>query len=161
MKRKSWTFPENPTEVKLELSGPFGERTSKGLTPAQKKGLKYQRFVKEMISKRLPHWELLDGPWISYSESFRGQYWAQPDFVLLRGAGDGMLVEAKLSRCFDAELQLERIYLPLARLVWPGRTWRRVAVCHNWAGPGSPVEDYFIDPTPDRLSWVHFMVRSL
>lgn len=161
LRRRSWNLPKNPTEVTIQIEGPFGEKTSRGLTPAQKKGLKFQQKLKAELLRQLPAWKLYDGPWLSYSESLRGQYWAQPDFVLLSGQESGLLVEAKLTRCLDAEIQLEQQYLPLARLAWPGRTWRRVAVCHFWAGEGTPDFKDFPSVGPDRFGWMHMQMRSL
>jgi hypothetical protein len=108
------------------------------------------------LRRRFRPWVQYNGPWLSYSESNRGLYWAQPDFVLLQGTSEGLLVEAKLTRCLDAEIQLQQLYGPLARLAWPGRAWRFVAVCYNWAGPLGPiVEPEAVSPGPD-VHWWHW-----
>lgn len=43
--------------------------------------------------------------------------------------GLGALVETKLSHCLDGLDQLEGLYGPLAKVIWPGIQFKRIEVC--------------------------------
>lgn len=106
-----------------------------------------------MLRQEFRNDTLLAGPWIEYDDG-GGSHYAQPDFIV-RG-GRNFLIEVKLSKCLDADIQLTQQYLPLCRLLWPGESFRLVAICHNWVGGTDDLIESFEEAKEDQVKWFHW-----
>lgn len=96
------------------------------LNRAQARGITYERrVVKELqraiASGELPEGiELLAGPWINFTDE-NGPGICQPDAILIT-ASSVLILEAKLKQSPRALLQLQGLYSPLVKLLWPRTT---------------------------------------
>ena len=99
--------------AKLVPVGPFGE--SKGLTRAQKEGVRFQKRRAKAYSKLAATvgGEYLDDPWIEF-EDFSGPGFARPDGIFVHG-DTAIVIECKLTECERAFEELRSLYLPLVR----------------------------------------------
>lgn len=114
--------------------------TSRELSSPRTKGTKaegraYERKVAKHFVSALPQSAShFIGPWIRYEDD-NGFGYAQPDYIGILNNGVGLIVEAKRTRCADAREQLVRLYLPLARKLWPEVSrWVLIAASRYWAG---------------------------
>lgn len=110
---------------------------AKGRTPAQKKGLAFERAV----GKRLGLTPSAQA--VKFVDAF-GESLAIPDFILLEKK---IVVEVKLSFTLSGVDQLELLYLPLLRKLVPG-DWRGVLVCKFWKGEPRPLISKLDDAGP-------------
>jgi hypothetical protein len=120
----------------------------RGFTRLQKEGLAYEQKVVRAFRRWFRGERLLPGPWISYEDA-EGCFGARPDLVILSAS---IIVEAKLSRCAEAEAQLAK-YQQLGDAVWGRREWRLIAVCKKWKGSVPPDIGRAQEATPG-LNWM-------
>lgn len=125
----------------------------KGRGASVRKGYQYQAKVEHFLRREFRNERVLAGQWLEYLDGGASHY-AQPDFIVL--GERSYLIEAKLSRCLDAEVQLSKQYGPLVKLLFPERAFNLVAICHNWIGPEVGLIESFQEARPDRVSWFHW-----
>jgi len=66
-------------------------------------------------------------PWLRFRLRDTGlrQHWCQPDGLLLDPwTGQLTIVEIKYQHCADAWFQMNRLYAPVLRMIFPERDWR-------------------------------------
>ena len=76
--------------------------------------------------------------WFEFEDD-NGYGHAQADALVL--APCPVVIECKLTRTPNAELDLKELLLPLCGAVWPDRPWRTAEICRNWRGEGTPVNN--------------------
>jgi hypothetical protein len=104
--------------------GPFcSSRKSRG---ARLQGERYERRFGRFLKRASFDTELLSGQWFEY-EDVNGPGWAQTDHILVYPAAI-IVFECKLTQHRNARLQLEDLYLPLVRCVWPDYFYQLVEV---------------------------------
>lgn len=108
---------------------------------AQLAGLRYERRVKDWLAREFGH-SFLSGPWWMYSDGGRRRY-CQPDGTLRRG-DSCTIVEIKLRWTALAWWQLQRLYLPVARALYPSSSFSLCAIVRSF-DPAIPT------PAPVRL----------
>jgi hypothetical protein len=74
----------------------------------------------------------------------KGRHLASPDIVLpeLRIA-----VEVKRTYTPEADAQLQLLYLPLLKFIWPGE-WKLIVACQFWAGEEKELISTFLSAQP-------------
>lgn len=110
------------------------------------------------LARRLPDLRHIPGSWIQFEDA-GGPGWAQPDLIVV-GAARALVVEAKLTHCLDARLQLQNLYLPLVRHLFPDHDYGILEVC-RFPKPDETtiwVEDpeialLFADQHPRYMTW--------
>lgn len=113
--------------VKAAGRQPFGRpRRLKGAFAA---GIAYERNLAEAFP------DALHGQWLEFLDA-NGLGYAQPDLQWDHGPTTYVL-EAKLTWVPSARSQLEDLYLPLLRHLWPRRTFRGIIVA-KYLTPESP-----------------------
>lgn len=83
---------------------------------AQLAGLRYERKVKDFLLAEFGH-SCIPGPWWEFFDG-HGRRYCQPDCVVRRGDHIAIF-EIKIRWCADAWWQLARLYLPVARQLFP------------------------------------------
>jgi hypothetical protein len=99
------------------------------LRGAKAQGIQYQNRVTRLLEEDCeqdrygPDWVVLPGPWFSYLDDETLRH-AQPDVMLVNFTqGRIVVVEVKLTYCKEAWWQLNSLYAPLVRAVFPEKLW--------------------------------------
>lgn len=98
--------------------------------------------------------------WIRFFDTNGGGF-AQPDFIItLPRAGAVLVLEAKYTYTDSAWEQLERLYVPLVRKLYPGKTVYTVQVCKVLVDvvPLADILSFLDNPCLGRVTW-HFLGR--
>lgn len=108
-------------------------RRAEGITGSQKAGLRYEEHVQNVLQTKFSNY--MPGPYLHFKD--RGVVrTAQPDGVLL--FDDYLFIfEVKYTHCPEAWWQLEKLYAPLLRQLFPSRTVGLVEVCRSY-DPSTP-----------------------
>lgn len=98
--------------------------TKKKSTAAQKRGLAYERKLGDKLGAEvdklaLPPDSLLAHPWIEFEDA-NGPGRAQPDFLIWKNETTLIVIEAKLTQCETAWIQLWGKYVPLLAYIYKG-----------------------------------------
>lgn len=97
--------------AQFRTHGPF-QTTGKGLSPAQRRGIIYERRVARALESRYLL-RYFPSQWITYGDG-AGTRWAQLDgLILLENPARAVITEVKLSHTADAYFQLTNLYRPL------------------------------------------------
>tara|TARA_R110000824_G_scaffold21202_2_gene79356 strand:- start:366 stop:842 length:477 start_codon:yes stop_codon:yes gene_type:complete len=100
-------------------------------SPAMRKGLDYEKKVKEYLLELFDLDQVVLGPWIRYDDGLKWR-WAQPDIVLIpREAQHLVIGEVKLTWRPAAVRKLENLYEPLCRKVWPNYQVKKAQICRG------------------------------
>lgn len=125
-------------------------------------GLAYQHKFSRFLEKRSKTfgWTEVIEPWIEFEDA-NGEGLASPDAILIR-PGHFVVFEVKLSWTPAAAEELQLLYAPLCREVWPDHTTRLIEVFHNpgdgsW-GEGPRIEGledipFITQPEHEVVSW--------
>lgn len=148
MALKKRTRPRNGSSKKRRIKGelihakqiprpPFTKNNKlKGLPAA---GLRFQTKVDKYLSARMGD-EFYPSPWYRFTDS-NGTGMCSPDFLIIPEELDLPIVvgECKLTVTPNARKELENLYLPIVRFLYPGRIVRGAQVAsnmrHDWVGP--------------------------
>lgn len=108
-------------------------------TPAQQRGVLYEKRVHGVLEGRFRH-EYLPSPWFYYKDVWaRRAYWCQPDgLLLLPRQGKIIICEVKLRHTREAYYQLFELYLPVVKHAF-GPAWG-YSCCEivRWYDPAEP-----------------------
>jgi len=100
-------------------------------SPTMRKGLDYEKKVKNYLLELFDLDQVVLGPWIRYDDGLKWR-WAQPDIVLIpREAQHLVIGEVKLTWRPGAVRKLENLYEPLCRKVWPDHEVKRAQICRG------------------------------
>lgn len=119
---------------------------SKAPTPAQKRGIAYEKKFLKAHTKLFP--SLIHHPAFRFSSDRDERFWqyAIPDALLLLNDTIN-LFEVKYTHTADAWFQLHRLYLPIVQNAFPDSKINLIEVCRNYdpavrlAGDITIVED--------------------
>lgn len=99
-------------------------------------GLRYEKKVIQLLQKQLP--ELVAGPWIKFVAGRIYQTrerWCQPDAFWADHDNKRVYVfEVKLSHTSNSWWQLQRLYIPVLRVIFPGYEFVPIEIC-KWYDP--------------------------
>lgn len=136
-----------------------GARSRK--SPAQKAGLAYQKRIGKFLQPNPSigcSWIVDAGSWFAFTDSSSSRHYCQPDFLLLDTKNATcIIVEVKIRWTDAAWWQLERLYLPVLRRVYPHLSLLRVCICRSYdPAIRAPEEvvlcDDLLDVRPDRFN---------
>ena len=110
---------------------PFGRpRRARGAKAA---GLRYQHKIEGWADRGgLGAGRVLVGPWFQYSDFASDRNFCQPDLLVDRGDGEGIICEIKLGWTADAWWQLAKLYAPVVRAAWGWRSPVLLCVCRSF-----------------------------
>ena len=139
------TFPPlgNLEWVSKVSHPPFTPRTKSRIAKFSR-GLKYEQIVHTRLSE-LYDKEFQPGPWFCYkSEADERRKYCQLDGILSRADGSLVLLEVKYNHTPDAYFQLNNLYLPVVRKLYPTVD---MALCEvvKWYDPAT------VFPSPVQL----------
>lgn len=121
--------------------------TAQGVTFAQKNGLRYERKVQEFLSKKFP--DYIPGPYIHFTDDSMCRT-VQPDGILV--FDDVVFIfEIKFQHVPEAWWQLEKLYKPLLKLIYPTREVSCVEICRSF-DPAMPFPTS-VEGVIDLLEW--------
>lgn len=109
---------------------PLFNKKIKRLSHLQRKGLVYEKRVKDELRQIYKQCRHYDGPWI-YFEDAKSQSICQPDHVVIPHDKElpALLIEAKLTWQPEAPKKLANLYAPLVQHLLPDRKLRLIQVC--------------------------------
>jgi hypothetical protein len=117
------------------LHNPYGMRfqfrpysAAYGDTASQKAGLRYERYLQEYLCKEFNGY--IPGPYIHFMDR-DGARTCQPDGILFQDS-DIFIFEMKYQHMPEAWWQLERLYAPLVRQMYPDKKVSCVEVCRSY-----------------------------
>lgn len=114
----------------------FGARKNRP-TQAQKAGLRYERKAQDYLQSLYPD-SYVASPWLVFR--LRQEpclRWCQPDGVIVDPSASTItIVEIKLRHMAEAYTQVNGIYLPVLRKIFPGWHFRQVEVT-RWYDPAA------------------------
>lgn len=120
----SWFRPAGKvTAARFDERGSgFGPRRASG---RRGEGLRYEHKALQRLDTLYPGM-LVWGPWLRFSSAGRPyERWCQPDGLLIDvNAGVIVVVEVKHHHTAEAWWQLERLYKPVLRHLFPEQLWR-------------------------------------
>lgn len=120
----SWFRPAGRvTAARFDAKGPgFGPRRATG---RRGEGLRYEVKALQRLDE-LYRGRLVWGPWLRFAASHVPyERWCQPDGLLIDvDAGLVVVVEVKHHHTAEAWWQLERLYRPVLRTLFPEQLWR-------------------------------------
>lgn len=121
-------------------------QTYGGQTGSKKKGLVYEQKVRDHLDGILPDsWEAVPGPWFHFSDG-RNERYAQADWLAFDFKSRVICIgEIKFTRVANAWWQLNRLYGPIVRSIFP--TWQiaYLEIAKNVRNVATP--------TPVRVVW--------
>lgn len=97
---------------------------------AKRQGLLYQRRI-EAWARGLGLGDVEAGPWFAYLDDSSIRHYCQPDLLIHNGR-KLFVVETKFRWTTDAWWQLQKIYVPVLRLVFPNSSLYSVCVCKSF-----------------------------
>ena len=108
-------------------------RLKKARNPSIRLGLKYEKEVHEHIKGIFGN-SYKSGIVCEYLETKYGRRrFCEMDGLLIdKESQKGVIVEVKLSHTSDAYFQTEKLYLPIARKIWPKVKFRSLEVCRSF-----------------------------
>lgn len=99
---------------------PFAQRRKS--TGARAKGVRYEKKVQAYLQSLDPLY--LPSPWLRFLDE-SGWRWCQPDGIRIDAAtGELLVVEVKYQHTQQAWEQMEKLYAPVLRFLFPGNGWR-------------------------------------
>lgn len=117
-------------EVKFR---PSSYRAAEGLTSAQKNGLRYESYVQKLLQQKFSNYHA--GPYIHFLDRGIART-CQPDGVLCFDHSI-FVFEIKYQHVPEAWWQLEKLYAPLLRLLFPSHPIALIEVCRSY-DPATP-----------------------
>lgn len=117
---KDFARPKSISHVR-SVTQPQFAKTYGRQTGSRKRGLVYENQVVTKIERDLPKgWVGVPGPWFLYLDKVARERYAQPDWLgICVELGRICIVEVKLTRNPRAWWQLNELYKPLVRQVFP------------------------------------------
>ena len=107
--------------AKLVTTPQFAQ-TYKKVTGSKGRGLRYEAQVTDMLERTLDQdkWVCIPGPWFWFIDQLNRERYAQPDWLgICPSEGKIAIVEVKLTRVYKAWWQLNALYYPLVKYVFP------------------------------------------
>lgn len=127
----------NLQSAKLVQQSPWLPSSPRG---AKAKGLSFERRVGKFLRRHFP--QTLSGQWIEYLDAGEKRH-AQVDHLVLSSLR-GLIIECKLTHSRSARRQLEKLYLPLLRSIYPGVLFSLVEWVHHYGWRFSHEEEPFV-----------------
>ena len=94
-------------------------------------GLRYEKKVADYLKNRYGEKRVWHGPWFEF-EDRHGKGWCSPDVLVFpTGLGPVVVGEVKLTVTRDAQRQLQKLYIPVVRHLWPNNPIRPVQISLN------------------------------
>lgn len=117
-------------------------------------GIRYEKRVQAHLLALSPLY--LDSPWLRYCDE-TGWHWCQPDGIHLDfNAGVLTIVEVKYQHTPDAWRQMEELYAPVLRVLFPPSLWQfRFLEVVKWYDPAVRC------PNPVRMAATPFKHQHL
>jgi hypothetical protein len=121
MVRNFVTFEEGMVDwAGLAVGRPFFGGKKNRSSEAQKAGIRYERRAQEYLTELFPD-QYVASPWVAFR--LKGEpliRWCQPDGLIVDIERSRVtVVEIKLRHCIEAYIQLNGIYLPVIRRIFP------------------------------------------
>lgn len=106
--------------AKLVTTPQFAQ-TYQRVKGAKGKGLRYEAQVADKLEQNLDDdWVGVSGPWFWFIDQLNRERYAQPDWLgICPRQGKICIVEVKLTRTYKAWWQLNQLYYPLVKYVFP------------------------------------------
>lgn len=109
-------------------------------------GIRYEKAVQKYLAHEFSGW-YVRSPWLCYAFADGRRHWCQPDGLIVRPDKGVLYVqETKLQHTHKAYFQLQELYYPVLRHLFPHDLWtiRLLEIC-RWYDPTVPF------PGPHRL----------
>ena len=120
---------------------------------AKGRGIRYEKAVQKYLQSLFGGW-YITSPWLMYCLDDQKRRWCQPDGLIVRPDKGRIIVqETKLQHCSAAYFQLEDLYYPVLRTLFPETDWdiRMLEIC-KWYDPEIPFPgNHHLRPHPYQV----------
>lgn len=143
------TFKPAGTVISAKWSSaPAFAAAPKRRTGRRAQGVRYERKVHEHLAELYPD-RYVSSPWIRFTNvEDNNARWCQPDGLIIDlHAGEIVIVEVKYQHTSDAWWQLEKLYKPVLKVLFPPKLWSlRCVEVVKWFDPMTNF------PVPTKMS---------
>lgn len=93
---------------------------------ARRRGIQFERRQQRALEERFGVARVSCNPWFEFEDD-EGRFFCSPDVIIW--FDEPVVVEVKTVHCERAWKQLNKLYIPVLKAVYPGRGFRAVEIC--------------------------------